>query len=172
MESTSTRSCSGERTERKEGFRLLAEEKLAEAQHRCSLVHFERGVHRVSVRSAGLRVEGTSSAASGIDRRAKTRRVTKLFRKVNIDSSLPGCCEKMTERNQNRRRFLKFLGVSGAGVALANAAAVSKEKLREGADNTKEEIEDLKKAYENLDNRSKSIIRVILMISGLDFFID
>jgi hypothetical protein len=78
----------------------------------------------------------------------------------------------MTERNQNRRGFLKFLGVSGAGVALANAAAVSKERLREGADNTKEEIEDLKKAYENLDNRSKSIIRVILMVTGLDFFID
>lgn len=119
-----------------------------------------------------LRVDESPNAASGKNRRAKTRRVTKLFRKVSIESSHPGCREKMTERNQNRRRFLKFLGVSGAGVALANAAAVSKEKLREGADNTKEEIEDLKKAYENLDNRSKSIIRVILMVTGLDFFID
>ena len=78
----------------------------------------------------------------------------------------------MTEPDQKRRGFLKFLGVSGAGVALASAAAASKEKIKEGTDDTKDEIEKLKKAYEDLDNRSKSILRVILLITGLDFFID
>ena len=34
------------------------------------------------------------------------------------------------------------------------------------------DVEDQKKAYEDLDNRSKGILRVILVITGLDFFMD
>ena len=77
----------------------------------------------------------------------------------------------MSEESKSRRSFLKILGVSSACVALQSAAATSKEKLKAGNDEAKHEIEKLKKAYENLDNRSKAILRVVLVIMGLDFFL-
>ena len=78
----------------------------------------------------------------------------------------------MTDDINPRRRFLKMLGVSSAGVALTSAALASKEKLKAGNEEAKQEIEKLKKAYEDLGNRSKGILRVILVITGLDFFMD
>lgn len=56
-----------------------------------------------------------------------------------------------------RRRFLKMLGVSSAG--------------REGGENAREEIEKLQAAYEDLDKRSKLILRLILAATGLDIFL-
>jgi hypothetical protein len=78
----------------------------------------------------------------------------------------------MSDEQPLRRRFLKMLGVSSAGVALTSAALASKEKLKAGNEEAKQEIEKLKKAYEDLDNRSKGVLRVILVITGLDFFMD
>jgi len=78
----------------------------------------------------------------------------------------------MNDEQPPRRRFLKMLGVSSAGVALTSAASASKEKLKAGNEEAKQEIEKLKKAYEDLDSRSKGILRVILVITGLDFFMD
>jgi hypothetical protein len=78
----------------------------------------------------------------------------------------------MSDEQPPRRRFLKMLGVSSAGVALTSAALASKEKLKAGNEEAKQEIEKLKKAYEDLDNRSKGVLRVILVITGLDFFMD
>ena len=78
----------------------------------------------------------------------------------------------MSDEQPPRRRFLKMLGVSSAGVALTSEASASKEKLKAGNEEAKQEIEKLKKAYEDLDNRSKGILRVILVITGLDFFMD
>ncbi|MDA9191056.1 hypothetical protein N9O71_00470 [bacterium] len=70
-----------------------------------------------------------------------------------------------------RRRFLKVFGVSSAGVALAGAAAASKAKIKEGGDEAKAEIARLNKAYEELDRRSKLILKVVLVLSGLDIFL-
>ena len=67
---------------------------------------------------------------------------------------------------------MKFLGVSSAGIALASTAATTKGKLKEGHEEVEKEIENLKKAYEDLDNRSKGILKVILVITGLDFFLE
>ena len=78
----------------------------------------------------------------------------------------------MVEEKHPRRRFLKMLGVSTAGVAVTSAALATKKKLKTGNEETKQEIEKLKKAYEDLDNRSKGVLRVILVITGLDFFMD
>ena len=78
----------------------------------------------------------------------------------------------MSESKKSRRGFLKFLGVSSAGVAFASAAETSKEKLKAGGDEAKKEIEKLKAAYEELDNRSKLILRVILVLTGLDLFVE
>ena len=70
-----------------------------------------------------------------------------------------------------RRRFLKVFGVSSAGVALAGAAAASKAKIKEGGDEAKAEIARLNKAYEELDRRSQLILKVVLVLSGLDIFL-
>ena len=81
----------------------------------------------------------------------------------------------MTDQEQedlsNRRSFLRTIGISSAGVSLAAAARMSKEKIKEGGDEAKIEIEKLKQAYEELDRRSRLILRVVLVFSGLDFFI-
>lgn len=69
------------------------------------------------------------------------------------------------------RKFLRMFGVSSAGVALAGAAAASKAKIKEGGEDAKAEIEKLQKAYEALDQRSKLILRLVLVLSGLDIFL-
>jgi len=71
----------------------------------------------------------------------------------------------------SRRKFLQMFGVSSAGVALAGAVAASKAKIKEGGEDAKAEIEKLQKAYEELDKRSKLILRLVLVISGLDIFL-
>ncbi len=77
-----------------------------------------------------------------------------------------------TETTPNsRRKFLRVFGVSSAGVALAGAAAASKARIKEGGEEAKAEIEKLQKAYEELDKRSKLILRLVLLLSGLDIFL-
>ena len=68
-----------------------------------------------------------------------------------------------------RRRFLKWFGVSASGVALANTVETSKEKIESGGERAQEEIAKLKKAYQELDDRSRLILKLILILSGLDF---
>ena len=84
----------------------------------------------------------------------------------------------MDEKKLGRRRLLKYLGVSSAGVAFASAAAITKEKIKSIPSDAKEELEKLKieteklkQSYEHLDKRSKLILRVLLVTSGLDIFI-
>jgi hypothetical protein len=71
----------------------------------------------------------------------------------------------------SRRKFLRMFGVSSAGVALAGAAAASKATIKEGGEGAKAEIEKLQKAYEELDKRSKLILKAVLLASGLDIFL-
>ena len=68
-----------------------------------------------------------------------------------------------------RRRFLRWFGVSASGVALANTIDTSKEKIEAGGERAQEEIARLKKAYQELDDRSRLILKLILILSGLDF---
>ena len=63
-----------------------------------------------------------------------------------------------------RRRFLK-----SSGVALANTLDTSKEKVEAGGERGQEQIAKLKKAYQELDDRSRLILKLILILSGLDF---
>ena len=60
------------------------------------------------------------------------------------------------------------VGAGSAGAALADAMRQSKAVIDEGGDQAKEEIEKLKKAYEELDARSKLILRLLLFFSGID----
>jgi len=68
-----------------------------------------------------------------------------------------------------RRRFLRWFGVSASGVALANTIDTSKEKIEAGGERAHEEIARLKKAYQELDDRSRLILKLVLILSGLDF---
>ena len=71
----------------------------------------------------------------------------------------------------SRRRLLRVMGVSTAGVAAAGAIAASREKIVQASDATKEELAELKKQFDALDKRSKLILRVVLVLSGLDLFV-
>lgn len=77
----------------------------------------------------------------------------------------------MSEHVLERRRFLKFIGLSSAGITTAAAIAASREKISDGSELAKEEIEKLKGAYEDLDKRSQLILRLILAASGLDILL-
>ena len=77
----------------------------------------------------------------------------------------------MSEKQlHDRRSVLKFLGVSSAGIAFASAVSAGKEKIKSGGEDAKQEIEQLKKSYEELDARSKFIMRTVLLLTGLDLF--
>ena len=71
----------------------------------------------------------------------------------------------------SRRRLLRAMGVSTAGVAAAGAIAASREKIVDASDTAKEEWAELKKQFDALDKRSKLILRLILVLSGLDLFL-
>ena len=76
----------------------------------------------------------------------------------------------MNDHPPTRRKFLKYFGLSSAGIAFMSAVDASKEKIKSGSDDAKEELERLKQAYEELDRRTKLILRVVLIASGLDIF--
>lgn len=77
----------------------------------------------------------------------------------------------MSKHILERRKFLKLIGISSAGVGVASAIAASKEKIGDGSEIAKQELERLKAAYEDLDGRSKLILRLILALSGLDILL-
>ena len=62
-----------------------------------------------------------------------------------------------------------MFGVSAAGATFAGTLQASKKVINEGGEDAKAEIKKLKQAYEELDKRSKLILRVLLLVSGLDF---
>jgi DNA polymerase III delta subunit len=72
---------------------------------------------------------------------------------------------------KSRRAFMRMLGISSAGISVAGAAQLLKDKAGNGLGITRAEIEKLKADYENLDRRTKIILRVILVFSGLDLFL-
>jgi hypothetical protein len=71
----------------------------------------------------------------------------------------------------NRRSLLRAMGVSTAGVAAAGAIAASREKIIDAGDAAKEELAELKQQFDALDKRSKLILRLVLVLSGLDLFL-
>ncbi len=79
--------------------------------------------------------------------------------------------EMQDDAINSRRSVLRMFGVSSAGVALASTAASSKAKIKEGGEDAKAEIEKLQKAYEELDKRSKLVLKLVLVLSGLDIFL-
>ena len=75
------------------------------------------------------------------------------------------------DTTQGRRGFLKFLGVSSAGVAVVGAAQAVKEKTEQGVEITRAEVDKLKEDYERLDRKTQLILKAVLALSGLDIFL-
>ena len=78
---------------------------------------------------------------------------------------------EQNENTRSRRGFLKFLGVSSAGVAVVGAAQAVKEKTEQGVEITKAEVDKLKEDYERLDRKTQFILKAVLALSGLDIFL-
>ena len=77
----------------------------------------------------------------------------------------------MSDSLQSRRKFLKYLGVSSAGIAFAAAVESGREKIKSGGDGAKEEIDKLQIKYSELDKRTKILMRVFLFVTGLDILL-
>lgn len=77
----------------------------------------------------------------------------------------------MSQSTQSRRKFLKYLGMSSAGIAFAAAVDASREKIQAGGEDAKEEITKLKKKYDELDKRTKLLMRAFLFFTGVDFIL-
>ena len=75
------------------------------------------------------------------------------------------------ENTQGRRGFLKFLGVSSAGVAVVGAAQAVKDKTEQGVEITKAEVDKLKEDYARLDRKTQLMLKAVLALSGLDIFL-
>ena len=56
----------------------------------------------------------------------------------------------------SRRRLLRVMGVSTAGVAAAGAIAASREKIVDAGDTAKEELAELKKQFDALETHSSA----------------
>ena len=76
----------------------------------------------------------------------------------------------MSEAKPTRRRFMKYLGVSGAGVAFASAVDASKERIKAGGEDAKKEIEKLREDFDQLDKKTQLILKVLLAMTGLNIF--
>lgn len=71
-----------------------------------------------------------------------------------------------------RRNVLKYVGLSSAGAALIGATvAAGREKTVRSENEAKPEIEGLRKTLGELDKRSRLIVRIVLIASGLDIFL-
>ena len=101
-----------------------------------------------------------STEPTELNARRTDAAVAKEVRSVDIDEA---------KSVAGRRRFLRWFGVSASGVALANTIDTSKEKIEAGGERAQEEIARLKKAYQELDDRSRLILKLVLILSGLDF---
>lgn len=70
-----------------------------------------------------------------------------------------------------RRKFLKLLGASAPGLALAGTIDTVKEKAKTGTEDIQEELQEIREAYELLDRKTKFFIRLTLAFTGLDIFL-
>ena len=77
----------------------------------------------------------------------------------------------MSESIQSRRKFLKYLGVSSAGIAFVATVDAGREKIQAGGEDAKKEIVKLQKKYNELDKRTKLLMRAFLFFTGVDIFL-
>jgi hypothetical protein len=71
-----------------------------------------------------------------------------------------------------RRNFLRNFGISTLGIASISAVGAQISQAASTTQEiTREEFDALKKKYEDLDGRSKLMIRGMLLLLGLDFLL-
>ena len=75
-----------------------------------------------------------------------------------------------SEGPSTRRKFLKLLGASAPGLALAGSIEAVKEKAKVGSEDIQKELQEIRDGYELLDRKTKFMIRLFLAFTGLDIF--
>ena len=71
---------------------------------------------------------------------------------------------------EGRRDFIKKLASASAGVSAA-LVANSAIQIKQSGDLAKEEIEQLKNAYAELDKKTKLMVRGMFVLLGVDFLL-
>ena len=71
---------------------------------------------------------------------------------------------------EGRRNFIKKFASASAGVSAA-LVANSAIQIKQGGDLAKEEIDQLKNAYAELDKKTKLMVRGMFVLLGIDFLL-
>ncbi len=71
---------------------------------------------------------------------------------------------------EGRRDFIKKFASASAGVSAA-LVANSAIQIKQGGDLAKEEIDQLKNAYAELDKKTKLMVRGMFVLLGIDFLL-
>ena len=88
---------------------------------------------------------------------------------INKERSLKNSSESV--ELSARRKFLKLLGASAPGLALAAGIETVKEKAKSGGEDIQKELQEIREGYELLDRKTKFFIRFTLAFTGLDIFL-
>lgn len=68
----------------------------------------------------------------------------------------------------SRRNFLKKFGRTSAGIMAISTLAAGAEKVKQGSNMAKDEIDKLRESYEKLDRRTQWIMRGMGIFLGID----
>ena len=71
---------------------------------------------------------------------------------------------------EGRRDFIKKFATASAGASAA-LVANSAIQIKQGGDLAKEEIDQLKNAYAELDKKTKLMVRGMFVLLGIDFLL-
>lgn len=75
-----------------------------------------------------------------------------------------------TENPSTRRCFLKLLGASAPGIALAGSVEAVRASAQSGSEELKAELQHMREQFDALDKKTKFLLRVVLAATGINIF--
>ena len=77
---------------------------------------------------------------------------------------------KVEDQVSTRRRFLKLLGASAPGIALAGSVEAVRASAQSGSEELKAELQHMREQFDALDKKTKFLLRVVLAATGINIF--
>jgi len=77
---------------------------------------------------------------------------------------------EVNDQTSTRRRFLKLLGASAPGIALAGSVEAVRASAQSGSEELKAELQHMREQFDALDKKTKFLLRVVLAATGINIF--
>ena len=77
---------------------------------------------------------------------------------------------EVNDEISTRRRFLKLLGASAPGIALAGSVEAVRASAQSGSEELKAELQHMREQFDALDKKTKFLLRVVLAATGINIF--